>query len=377
MEVRFLHTADWQIGMPAQFMSEEAASRYTEARLDAIRRIGEVARERRCEFVVVAGDVFDANLLGRRTVLRAVEAMTAVPVPLYLLPGNHDPLDPSTIYDAADITAQLPPHVRVLRDHEPVVVRPGLEVVGAPWRTKRPMEDLVSAALRDLPADGTVRVAVGHGAVDGVMGVVRDEPSTIRLGAVEQAIADGRVHYVALGDRHSTTRVGGTGRVWYSGTPEQTRFDETDPGNVLVVALDDAVRVEPVRVGRWRFLELAAALNGPDDLEAFASELQGIADKTRTLVRMLFTGTVSLAAHARLTEILEAQAAVFAGLEVDEASDLAVRPDDFDFTTLGLAGFARSALDELSAKAAGTDGDAEGAKGALELLYRLAAGVRA
>jgi len=325
----------------------------------------------------VAGDVFDANLLGRRTVLRAVEAMAAVPVPVYLLPGNHDPLDPSTIYDDADITTQLPPHVRVLRDSAPVIVRPGLEVVGAPWRTKRPMEDLVSAALRDLPADGTVRVVVGHGAVDEVMGIVRDEPSTIRLRAVEEAIADGRVHYVALGDRHSTTQVGGTGRVWYSGTPEQTGFDETDPGNVLVVELDDGIRVEPVRVGRWRFVELAHALNGTDDVDALARQLQDMADKTTTLVRLVLTGTISLGAHARLTEVLEAQGAVFAGLEVDGDSDLAVRPDAFDFGTLKLAGFARSALDELTGTAAGTDAQAQAARDALSLLYRLAGGARA
>lgn len=192
MEVRFLHSADWQIGMPAQFMSGEASARYSESRLDAIRRIGRVAHERDCEFVVVAGDVFDANLISRRTILRAAEAMAEMPMPVYLLPGNHDPLDPSTIYDNQDLVAHLPPHVHVIRDGDPVVVRPGVEVVGALWRTKRPTEDLLSATIRDLPADGTVRVAVGHGAVDDVMGAVRDEPSTIHLAAVENAIAEPR-----------------------------------------------------------------------------------------------------------------------------------------------------------------------------------------
>ena len=50
------------------------------------------------------------------------------------------------------------------------------------------------------------------------------------------------MHYVALGDRHSTTEVGGTGRIWYSGAPEPTAYDEIDPGNVLIVDLSaDAV----------------------------------------------------------------------------------------------------------------------------------------
>lgn len=58
-------------------------------------------------------------------------------VPLFLLPGNHDLLDPSTIYDDADITAQMLSHLHVLRESTPGVVRPGLEIVGAPRRTKR------------------------------------------------------------------------------------------------------------------------------------------------------------------------------------------------------------------------------------------------
>lgn len=64
------------------------------------------------------------------------------------------------------------------------------------------------------------------------MGVVRDEPPTIRLRTVADAIAEGRFHYVALGDRPSAAHVGSTGQVWYSGTPDQTRFDETAPSHV-------------------------------------------------------------------------------------------------------------------------------------------------
>jgi DNA repair exonuclease SbcCD nuclease subunit len=371
--VRFLHSADWQIGMPARFMSEEAATLYTESRFEAIRRIGQLARERGCEFVVVAGDVFDTNFLGRRTLLRAAEAMADVPVPLFLLPGNHDPLDASSVYDNPELAARLPARVRILRDDQPVVVRPGVEVVGAPWRTRRPVEDLLTAALRVLPADGTLRVAVGHGAVDQVMGVMRDEPATIRLEAVERALADGRAHYVALGDRHSTTRVGDSGRVWYSGTPEPTRFDETDPGNVLIVEVDDDdVQVERVPVGRWRFLEMAHAVHGPGDVDALERDLQAIADKHRTLVRLRLTGTVSMAVHADLVRRLAALEALFAGLEGADASDLEVQPDTVDIATLGLAGFARAALDELTAKAAGQGDEAQTARAALHLLYRLA-----
>ena len=73
-------------------------------------------------------------------------------------------------------------------------------------------------------------------------------------------MARGVIHYVALGDKHSLTDVGSTGRVWYSGSPEVTNYDdvEADPGHVLIVDIDEAdpqhpVTVEAARVGRWRF----------------------------------------------------------------------------------------------------------------------------
>ena len=55
---RFLHTADWQLGMTRHFLSPEAQGRFAQDRIDAIRQIGDIAREQGAQFVVVCGDVF-------------------------------------------------------------------------------------------------------------------------------------------------------------------------------------------------------------------------------------------------------------------------------------------------------------------------------
>jgi hypothetical protein len=41
--VRFLHSADWQLGMTRHFLSAEAQARFSQARIDVIKRIGEAA----------------------------------------------------------------------------------------------------------------------------------------------------------------------------------------------------------------------------------------------------------------------------------------------------------------------------------------------
>lgn len=104
--------------------------------------------------------------------------------------------------------------------------------MSAPWPNKRPLSDLVTAAVAPLRADGTLRVAVGHGAID-TLAPNPNDPALIVLADVEASIADGRIHYVALGDRHSTTEAGGTKRVWYAGAPERY----SDLGNATVIQL--------------------------------------------------------------------------------------------------------------------------------------------
>ena len=112
--MRFLHTADWQLGMTRHFLAGEAQPRYSAARRDAVAGLGALAEQTGAEFVVVAGDVFDANQLAPTVVSQSLEAMRAIGVPVYLLPGNHDPLDAASVYTSALFRAECPDHVVVL-----------------------------------------------------------------------------------------------------------------------------------------------------------------------------------------------------------------------------------------------------------------------
>ena len=187
MSVRFIHTADWQLGMTRHFLSEEAQARFSQARIDVIRTVGRIAHETGAAFVVVSGDVFETNRVDPRTVRRALEALSGVPVPVFLLPGNHDPLDAASVFRSPTFLRGKPEHVTVLEDTTPHEVAPGVEVIGAPWMSKRPLRDLVADTCAGLePAPGTVRILVAHGATDDLIAL--DDPAAIRLAAAEAAI---------------------------------------------------------------------------------------------------------------------------------------------------------------------------------------------
>lgn len=367
--VTFLHTADWQIGMTRHWLRGEAQARFDDARLEAVRSVGRLAAEHGCDFVVVSGDVFDANQLAPRTVLRALEALREVPVPVYLLPGNHDPLDALSIYRSPQFVRECPEHVHVLTKAGPVAVSPGVEIVAAPWSSKHPDHDLVSAAVEHSgPADGTIRIVVGHGAVDS-LDPDRDNRAAIGLERLEGWLDEGRIHYVALGDRHSRTSVGRSGAIWYSGSPEVTDTRETAPGDVLVVQVAGGPpSVTPHHVGTWEFRTVTREVNGRADVDALDAELAGLPRKDRTVVRLALRGMLTLRDHAHLEQVLGRHEELLAALVRWERRTHVTLVDDGDAAAgMGLSGFVARAADEMRDLAAspapdeGADGGAEAA----------------
>jgi len=371
---KFVHTADWQLGMTRHFLADEAQARFTAARIEAITSIGALALQEGCSFVVVGGDVYESNQVERQVVVRSLEAMKSTPdVTFYLLPGNHDPLDAASVFRSKTFLDNCPPNVVVLESSAPVLASDGVEIVGAPWPNKRPLVDLVAHAVTELPSDGTLRVVVGHGSTDS-LSPDPNNSALVVLGDLEAAIAAGTVHYVALGDRHSTTEVGRTGRIWYSGAPEPTAHDEIDPGNVLIVDLSsESVTVERRRVGTWQFVRQDFDLTGPEDCLKVEHFLEDISDNARTIVKLSLVGQLSLTDMDRLEATLDHASCLLGALQRwDRRCDLVVLPDDDDFGGLGLSGFAAAGLDDLRKMGTGGGDDALAARDALGLLYRLA-----
>lgn len=368
--VVFVHTADWQFGMRRHYLEGEAQSRFAQSRLDAVAAVGQLAHDVGAAFVTVGGDAFDDNQVDRTTVLRAVEVLAAFPaIPILMLPGNHDAYDAGSVYRRSEFLDRLPSNVRIITDSEPVEVVPGVEVVGGPFPVRHPVSNPLIDAIDDLQPTGGVRVLLGHGNLDAVAGD-QDQVALMRLAEIEPALADHRAHFVALGDRHSATSVGATGRVWFAGAPEPTSYREDRSGTALVVTVDrDHVDVDVRNVGRWSYRQRVFDVGSGDDIDVIIDWLGEPPDKPHTVASLAVRGTVSLADDARLAAALDDARATYGALEIwDRHHDLVSLPTDDDLDEMKIGGFVASALQELR-------GDAEGdqdAADALALLYRLA-----
>jgi DNA repair exonuclease SbcCD nuclease subunit len=361
--------------MTRHFLANDAQERYTQARFDAIRTLGRIAKEEQCDCMLVCGDAFESNQVDRKTVARALEALKDVPVPVYLLPGNHDPLNAASVYRSSTFLDRKPAQVQVIETGEPIVLRDGVEIIGAPWLSKRPAMNPLEELLASLaPAEAVIRICMGHGILDQFT-PDKDAPGVISTVTLERAIIEGKAHFIALGDRHSLTKIGSGGDVWYAGTPEATDFSETQSGYAQIVEIAGGqVTTKPVQVGQWRFIErVRVDLNSSEDIETLRTFLDGIERKELSVVRLNLVGSLPFSLAERLQNHLAVATDVFGALVVRD-EELLVLPDDTDFAELGFSGFADMTVKRLREHMDQGGDKGATARDALMLMLRLARG---
>jgi hypothetical protein len=353
--LRFLHTADWQLGLKLAFVAGDAGAVARFQRFEVVRRLAAIAKERAVDAVVVAGDVLDDNAVGEDSLQRARDALaTFAPVPVLLLPGNHDAATP----DCALRRLGAGDHVHALLDDAPFVL-PQARFHPCPLRRRHERDDPTGALPARAPGD-PILVAIAHGAlIDFTEGL--ESKNVID----RHRVLDKGYDYLALGDWHGTLSFGP--RVWYSGAPEPTRFKEKRPGNALVVEIDApgaTPRVEEIAVARTRWVEERFDLDSDARIADVTRFFASIAEPSMTLARVVFAGSISLGARAELDLALERAAGALMHLRV-EAALLHDRPSEEDLRALAVEGFVGRAAEALRART----GDAA-AEDALRLLHR-------
>jgi DNA repair exonuclease SbcCD nuclease subunit len=366
---RFLHTADWQLGLRADFIPGDAGVIVRNERFRTLHRIGEVARETKAEFVVVAGDVFEHHGLRPVTLRQSFEAMERIGVPVYLLPGNHDPLSSDALYHGDLWRRACPHHVHVLGSQEPVIVREGVALFGCPLLERHTLGDTTEHLTPDLGPADHVRIGVAHGGIKELLERLVSDGEAIHNAIPMDRAARARLDYLALGDWHGLFRV--DDRTWYPGTPEATRFKEKDPGNVLVVDIDAPgalPRVTPHRVAGLEWKKAEYQLESEADLAGLQHRLDAFANRDATLLELTLSGSIDASARAHLDEMLDEARDRFRFLRVREEA-LHTFLGEADLATLPTEGWLAQAVARLRGDIPGTS-EAERSR-ALRLLHGL------
>lgn len=342
--VRFLHTADWQLGMKGGSLGK-AGEIVRRARIETTRAMISMASEEKVNFILIAGDLFESNAVHRDTIEQALDVFDkASGIPIYILPGNHDPLEPDSVY-LQRIWKSSPGNVRVLTERNPVKLGKFNTILyPCPLRQKQSRAD-PTAWISGQDTE-QIRIGVAHGTLD--IGLTKEPNFPINPHRAEESGLD----YLALGDWHSLfihKDSSGVPRTAYPGTPEGTGFDERDPGHALVVELERGgepqIKAKDCAQLKWMIWE--EHIHSRQDIQALIRKTRKLGEPGNTLLKLRIEGNVDIETYNMVEELTQLRRDL---LYLDIDSDkLRLRPSVKDMVGVVTEGTWRKVAESLEA----------------------------
>jgi len=234
--VQFLHAADLHLGSPLQSLgnrSPELRGILETASYTALQRLTAAAIRQAVDFVVFAGDIYDQEIrsvAANQHFIHSMHQLNQAGIPVYIVYGNHDPLDERREYFAFPDNVRVFPADRVhLEEVQGQGGRLVARVLGQSYRSRtdnRRMYELFNPPDRDVFNIGLLHTGLN--------------PSSGRY--VPCSIGDlkskNAIHYWALGHLHRRTVLGtGYPAVAFPGTIQGRDLGETGCGGCLLVRL--------------------------------------------------------------------------------------------------------------------------------------------
>ncbi|MEZ5277101.1 MAG: metallophosphoesterase [Opitutaceae bacterium] len=382
--MKFLHTADWQIGKPfAGIRDEHKRSLVQHARTEAIKRIDAVAKDANAEFVVVAGDLFDSPSADKSTVSAACSAIGQMGLPVFVIPGNHDHGGPGSVWNQDFFKreqAALAPNLTVLLETTPHDCGTAI-LLPCPLLRRSvaadPTEWLRNSEVYASLPPGKPRIVIGHGSTQAFSSQWDDDEE---VGAVGNLIdlarlPDAEIDFFALGDWHGTKKV--HAKAWFAGTPELDRFakgGDHDPGNILLVQVERGGLPQVVKkvTASLRWNDASFDFSDDSSLSEFQDRLTAILAQraNEDLLKLTLTGSIGIEASARLDEILESLDARLLRLKLTNQTRIAPTETEIDaLTTRASDPLIANVAGQLVQRATGDYEDAQVVRIALRELH--------
>lgn len=287
--VKFLHTADWHLGIKYAKLGLNA-EKAREIRIETVKNLMDIAKKNNIDFIIIAGDLFDNNEVGRGLIDVVLDVTERVaPIPAYILPGNHDPLTRDSLY--LDSSWKSHNNVVIFENKEPMEI-PELNVTLYPCpvtqkQTRNDLTEWIKAT------DESVSVGIAHGNLQ-IEGFTDDPNFPIDPERVEKSGLD----YLALGEWHSLFKYGGTDgivRTLYPGTPETTKFGESDSGKAVIVEIEkhgSKPVIQEIDIGTLRWEEWTKEISTIEDIGYIEAELSEIKEQEYKVINLYLKGVI-------------------------------------------------------------------------------------
>jgi DNA repair exonuclease SbcCD nuclease subunit len=298
-----------------------------QARIASIETIFQIAAKQHVDFVIVAGDVFEHNIVSDDDISSVLTIFNKYPkIPIYILPGNHDCIGPGNVFER-DIFSRVE-HLVVMKTADPIELQNAI-------LHPRPVQTLVNRKNSDndfvcVSNSPGIHVGIAHGSLMEELAPLGEIDLPIKRDCIDSSKLD----YLALGHWHSVSLFpdsSKTQRIAYSGTHEQTRYEEKDAGNCLLVEIDrkgSPPKITPIRCGQLTWKTVEVSLNKKHDL-ANLNELLKENSKIDFL-QLIISGSIDVALHDEIERTLTYYKTVFKDLRIDQSNLLYTTPFTLD-----------------------------------------------
>lgn len=249
-EVRFVHTADLHLDTPFIGLSALPEHLYhlvEKSTFQAFQNVVQIAIEKRADFIIIAGDLYDGahrSLRAQSFLKKACEQLKAYGIALFIVHGNHDHLSGSWR------NFVWPNNVHFFKGEvecKPFCTKSGASVhlYGFSYEKREVYENMAQFYVKESGA--SFHIGILHGQAEGMK---EHEPyAPFKVSELLEKDFD----YWALGHVHSYAKL--AENIYYSGNIQGRHIKETGKKGCLFVTLNEGNKAP-----RVEFLETAAVL---------------------------------------------------------------------------------------------------------------------
>lgn len=264
--VRILHAADLHLDSPFSGLDPEQAALRRKLQRQLPKRIVELANERNCDLLLLAGDVFDGQRVCPETIEALRRAMAQCSARVFIAPGNHDPYHDRSPW----ALTPWPENVHIFAGKAEAVMLPTCRVWGGAFVSPECYD-----GLRPVEPCGLPEIGVYHGNPE--------KPGPYRY-LSEETLAGCGLDYLALGHIHKMQMPKQAGKTWYGwpGVALGRGFDECGVHGVFYMEVGQGTcKTEFLPLPGPRYEKLAVAYGDTPRLPA---------DSGNVICRLTVTG---------------------------------------------------------------------------------------
>ncbi len=267
MSVRILHTADIHIDAPLRFLGDKGK----EQRAQIFRTFEAVLNTaKNHDILLIAGDLFDSNFVSQPTLDKVVTGLKSLGIPVVILPGTHDCIGASSIYNREDW--KRGENIFIFREEKPhSFCFPELDLCIQGKATIKDSNLSPLAGLVKSP-DYQYNIAMAHGSVTTHSLILEDTACPINV----NDISDSRMDYIALGHWHSWYQA--AENALYPGSPELVKFGQSSTAIASIKLDDQGCEIERIDIGKRKSLERTISFDSLDSADDIIREIEHLSD---------------------------------------------------------------------------------------------------